>query len=169
MHALQPVRGRMQFAARRENGATVFVDFAHSSEALATTLRALRPHVLGRLIVVFGAGGDRDRGKRPLMGRAAADHADVVFVTDDNPRSEDPDLIRAEILAGARDRSSDVVEVGDRAEAILRAVDALGAGDTLLVAGKGHETGQIVGDAILPFDDVEQVSMAVAVLDGKGL
>ena len=169
MHALQPVRGRMQFAARRENGATVFVDFAHSSEALATTLRALRPHVLGRLIVVFGAGGDRDRGKRPLMGRAAADHADVVFVTDDNPRSEDPDLIRAEILAGARDRSSDVAEVGDRAEAILRAVDALGAGDTLLVAGKGHETGQIVGDAILPFDDVEQVSMAVAVLDGKGL
>ena len=103
------------------------------------------------------------------MGRAAADHADVVFVTDDNPRSEDPDLIRAEILAGARDRSSDVAEVGDRAEAILRAVDALGAGDTLLVAGKGHETGQIVGDAILPFDDVEQVSMAVAVLDGKGL
>ena len=103
------------------------------------------------------------------MGRAAANHADVVFVTDDNPRSEDPDLIRAEILGGARDRSCDVAEVGDRAEAILRAVDALGAGDTLLVAGKGHETGQIVGDTVLPFDDVEQVSMAVAVLDGKGL
>ncbi len=167
MHALQPVRGRMQLAARRDNGATVFVDFAHTSEALAGALRALRPHTLGRLVVVFGAGGDRDRGKRPLMGRAAADHADAVFVTDDNPRSEAPALIRAEILAGARDRSADVAEVGDRAEAILRAVDALGAGDTLLVAGKGHETGQILGDAVLPFDDVEQASMAVAALDGR--
>ncbi len=169
MHTLQTVRGRMQFAARRENGATVFVDYAHTPDALATALKAVRPHVLGRLVVVFGAGGDRDTGKRPLMGRAAADNADMVFVTDDNPRSEDPDLIRAQVLAGARKGAADVTEVGDRAEAILRAVDALSPGDTLLIAGKGHESGQIVGDAVLPFDDVEQASVAVAALDGKGL
>ena len=169
MHTLQTVRGRMQFAARRDNGAAVFVDFAHTPEALATALKAIRPHVLGRLIVAFGAGGDRDTSKRPLMGRAAADHADIVFVTDDNPRSEDPDLIRAQIMSGARKGAADVTEVGDRAEAILRAVDALSPGDTLLVAGKGHETGQIIGDLVLPFDDVEQASVAVAALDGKGV
>lgn len=168
MHTLQTVRGRMQFAARRDNGASVFVDYAHTPQALVTALKAIRPHVLGRLIVVLGAGGDRDKGKRPLMGRAGADYADIVFVTDDNPRTEDPDLIRAEVMAGARRGAAEVTEVGDRAEAILRAVDALGAGDTLLVAGKGHETGQIVGDAVLPFDDVEQSSVAVAALDGKG-
>ena len=164
---LETVRGRMQFAARRDNQAAVFVDYAHTPDALATALKAIRPHVLGRLIVVFGAGGDRDRGKRPLMGRAAMDHADVIFVTDDNPRSEDPDLIRREIIGGIR--SGDYNEVGDRAEAILRAVDTLGPGDTLLIAGKGHETGQEIGDTILPFDDVEQASVAVAALDGKGL
>ena len=164
---LETVRGRMQFAARRDNQAAVFVDYAHTPDALSTALKAIRPHVLGRLIVVFGAGGDRDKGKRPLMGRAAEDHADVVFVTDDNPRSEDPDLIRREIIGGMRAR--DYTEVGDRAEAILRAVDALGPGDTLLIAGKGHETGQEIGDTILPFDDVEQASVAVAALDGKGL
>ena len=169
LHLLQTVRGRMQLAARRDNQATVFVDYAHTPDALATALKALRPHVLGRLIVVFGAGGDRDRSKRPLMGRAAADYADQVFITDDNPRSEDPDLIRAEILAGARKGSADVTEVGDRAEAILRAVDALSPGDTLLIAGKGHESGQVIGDVVLPFDDVEQASVAVAALDGKGL
>lgn len=168
MHTLQTVRGRMQFAARRENGATVFVDYAHTPDALATALKAVRPHVLGRLIVVFGAGGDRDTSKRPLMGRAAADYADTVFVTDDNPRSEDPAAIRAEVMKGARLGAADLTEVADRAEAILRAVDALGAGDTLLIAGKGHETGQIVGDSVLPFDDVEQASVAVAALDGKG-
>ncbi|NNE78852.1 MAG: UDP-N-acetylmuramoyl-L-alanyl-D-glutamate--2,6-diaminopimelate ligase [Silicimonas sp.] len=168
MHTLQTVRGRMQFAARRENGATVFVDYAHTPEALKTALRAIRPHVLGRLIVVFGAGGDRDRGKRPLMGRAGAENAEIVFVTDDNPRTEDPALIRAEVLAGARKGFAEVTEVGDRAEAILRAVDSLSPGDTLLIAGKGHETGQTVGDTVLPFDDVEQASVAVAALDGKG-
>lgn len=167
LHTLETVRGRMQFAARRDNGATVFVDFAHTPDALATALKAVRPHVFGRLIVAFGAGGDRDRGKRPLMGQAAAENADVVFVTDDNPRSEDPAAIRAEVMAGAKKGSAELYEVGDRAEAILRAVDALGPGDTLLVAGKGHETGQIVGDAVLPFDDVEQSSVAVAALDGK--
>ncbi len=169
LHALETVRGRMQLAARRGNGATVFVDYAHTPEALVTALKAIRPHVLGRLHVVFGAGGDRDRGKRPLMGRAAAENADVALITDDNPRSEDPGLIRAEVMAGARRGSAEVTEVGDRAEAILRGVDGLGAGDVLLVAGKGHETGQTIGDAVLPFDDVEQASIAVAALDGTGL
>lgn len=167
LHTLETVRGRMQFAARRDNGATVFVDYAHTPDALKTALRAVRPHVFGRLVVVFGAGGDRDRTKRPLMGRAAADHADVVFVTDDNPRSENPDDIRSEIMAGTLRSAAEVYEIADRAEAILRAVDALQPGDTLLVAGKGHETGQIVGDAVLPFDDVEQASVAVAALDGR--
>jgi len=160
---LTGVRGRMERAATRANGAPVFVDYAHTPAAVETALRALRPHVLGRLIVVLGAGGDRDRGKRPLMGQAAAAHADVVYVTDDNPRSEDPAAIRAAILAAAPDAN----EVPDRAEAILRAVDALEAGDALLIAGKGHETGQIVGDTVYPFDDIEQASVAVAALDGR--
>ena len=159
---LQGVRGRMQLAATRSNGASVFVDYAHTPDAIATALRALRPHVMGRLVVVFGAGGDRDRGKRPLMGQAARDNADVVFVTDDNPRSEDPGLIRAAILAAC----PDATEVGDRAEAILRGVDALLPGDALLIAGKGHETGQIIRGDVYPFDDVEQASVAVAALDG---
>ena len=169
LHALQTVRGRMQFAAQRDNGASVFVDYAHTPDALKTALTAIRPHVMGRLIVVFGAGGDRDAAKRPMMGRAAADHADVVIVTDDNPRSEDPASIRTAVLDGANVGAADVSEVGDRAEAILRGVDALSPGDTLLIAGKGHETGQIVGDAVLPFDDVEQASVAVAALDGRGV
>ncbi len=160
---LSTVRGRMQLAATRENGAAVFVDYSHTPDALATALQALRPHVMGRLIVVFGAGGDRDQGKRPLMGQAASNHADVAFVTDDNPRSEDPASIRAAILQAI----PDATEVADRAEAILRGVDALGPGDALLIAGKGHETGQIVGDDVFPFDDVEQASVAVAALDGR--
>ncbi|WP_147124453.1 UDP-N-acetylmuramoyl-L-alanyl-D-glutamate--2,6-diaminopimelate ligase [Shimia ponticola] len=160
---LQTVRGRMELAATRDNGAAVFVDYAHTPDAVATALQAMRPHVMGRLIVIVGAGGDRDPGKRPLMGQAAAQYADVVYVTDDNPRSEDPARIRTAVMEGA----PEATEVGDRAEAILRAVDALGPGDTLLIAGKGHETGQIVGDQVLPFDDVEQASIAVAALDGK--
>lgn len=160
---LSTVRGRMQLAATRNNGAAVFVDYAHTPDAVATALQALRPHVLGRIVVVLGAGGDRDRGKRPLMGRAAAEHADVVFVTDDNPRSEDPAAIRAEILAAC----PEATEVGDRAEAILRGVDALGPGDALLIAGKGHETGQIIGTDVYPFDDAEQASVAVAALEGR--
>jgi UDP-N-acetylmuramoyl-L-alanyl-D-glutamate--2,6-diaminopimelate ligase len=129
---------------------------------VATAIRALRPHVMGRLIAIVGAGGDRDRGKRPLMGQAAAAHADLVIVTDDNPRSEDPKAIRAAVLAGCPGAS----EVGDRAEAILRGVDLLGPGDALLICGKGHETGQTIGDDVLPFDDAEQASLAVSVLDG---
>ncbi|MFE3839377.1 UDP-N-acetylmuramoyl-L-alanyl-D-glutamate--2,6-diaminopimelate ligase [Pseudogemmobacter sonorensis] len=159
---LTGVRGRMQQVARRANGASVFVDYAHTPDAIATALRALRPHVMGRILIVFGAGGDRDRLKRPLMGAAARDHADVVYVTDDNPRSEDPATIRAAILAAVPEAH----EVGDRAEAILRAVDALQPGDALLVAGKGHETGQVIGGDIFPFDDAEQASIAVAALDG---
>ena len=160
---LTTVRGRMQLAATRENGAAVFVDYAHTPDAVATALKAMRPHVMGRLIAIVGAGGDRDATKRPLMGKAAADHADVVFVTDDNPRSEDPATIRSAVLLGA----PEATEVGDRAEAILRGIDALQPGDALLIAGKGHETGQIVGDQVLPFDDVEQASISVAALDGR--
>jgi UDP-N-acetylmuramoyl-L-alanyl-D-glutamate--2,6-diaminopimelate ligase len=158
---MRTVRGRMQLAARRETGAAVFVDYAHTPDAVATALKAMRPHVMGRLFAIVGAGGDRDRGKRPLMGQAAAEFADRVIVTDDNPRSEDPATIRAAILRGCPGAQ----EVGDRAEAILRAVDALGPGDALLICGKGHETGQIVGDDVLPFDDAEQASLAVSVLD----
>ena len=160
---LVTVRGRMQLAATRANGAVVFVDYAHTPDAVATALQALRPHVLGRLVVVFGAGGDRDRGKRPLMGQAAAEHADILYVTDDKPRAEDPAMIRAAILAACPEAN----EVGDRAEAILRGVDALGPGDALLIAGKGHESGQTVGGTVYPFDDVEQASIAVAALDGR--
>jgi len=129
--------------------------------SISDRLSALRPHVLGRLIVVFGAGGDRDRSKRPLMGKAAIENADVVYVTDDNPRSEEPDSIRAEIMTACPKAN----QVGDRATAILSAVDALQPGDALLIAGKGHETGQIIKDQILPFNDAEQASISVAALD----
>jgi UDP-N-acetylmuramoyl-L-alanyl-D-glutamate--2,6-diaminopimelate ligase len=117
---------------------------------------------MGRLVAIVGAGGDRDATKRPLMGQAAAENADLVIVTDDNPRSEDPAVIRQAVMLGC----PGALEIGDRAEAILRGVDALGPGDALLIAGKGHETGQIVGDDVLPFDDVEQASVAVMALDG---
>ncbi|MBC7181097.1 MAG: UDP-N-acetylmuramoyl-L-alanyl-D-glutamate--2,6-diaminopimelate ligase, partial [Roseovarius sp.] len=159
---MKTVRGRMQLAATRDNGAAVFVDYAHTPDAVATAIKALRPHVMGRLIAIVGAGGDRDRAKRPLMGQAAAAHADRVIVTDDNPRSENPASIRAAVMQGC----PMAAEVGDRAEAILRGVDALGPGDALLICGKGHETGQVVGDDVLPFDDVEQASIAVTLLDG---
>ncbi len=165
---LTTVRGRMELAATRQSGAAVFVDYAHTPDAVETALKAMRPHVLGRIIVIVGAGGDRDAGKRPLMGGAAAQNADIVIVTDDNPRSEDPAAIRAAVMAGAVEAggSDSITEVGDRAEAILRGIDMLGAGDALLIAGKGHETGQVVGDTVLPFDDVEQASVAVAALEG---
>ena len=164
---LSTVRGRMELAAQRENGAAVFVDYAHKPGALIAALQSLRPHVMGRIIVVFGAGGDRDRLKRPLMGEAAAQFADVVFVTDDNPRTEDAAAIRAEVMAGCKSVNDMATEVGDRAEAILRGVDALQPGDALLIAGKGHESGQIIGTDVYPFDDAEQASVAVAALDGK--
>ncbi len=165
---LTTVRGRMQLAATRDNGAAVYVDYAHTPDAVETALEAIRPHVMGRIIAIVGAGGDRDRTKRPLMGNAAARLADVVIVTDDNPRSEDPATIRAAVLEGARAvRTDDIYEYGDRAEAILRAAAMLEPGDALLVAGKGHETGQIIGTDVLHFDDVEVASQAVLALDGK--
>lgn len=160
---LTTVRGRMQHVATRDNGAPVFVDFAHTPDALATVLKALRPHVLGRLVVVFGAGGDRDTAKRALMGKAVAQFGDVAYVTDDNPRTEDPEVIRRMVLQGC----PEATEVADRAEAILRGVDALGPGDALLIAGKGHEVGQIIGTDVFPFDDAEQASVAVAALEGR--
>jgi UDP-N-acetylmuramoyl-L-alanyl-D-glutamate--2,6-diaminopimelate ligase len=159
---LEGVRGRMELVARRANDAPVFVDYAHKPDALTAALSGLRPHVSGRLHVVFGAGGDRDAGKRPLMGEAAAQGADVVIVTDDNPRSEDPAAIRAAILAACPDS----VEIPDRAEAILRGIDGLEEGDALLIAGKGHETGQVVAGDVIPFDDAEHARIAVAALDG---
>lgn len=166
---LSTVRGRMQLAARRENGAAIFVDYAHTPDAVATALAALKPHVLGRIVAIVGAGGDRDRSKRADMGRAAAENADQVIVSDDNPRTEDPSAIRAAVIAGAVEAGDAVMvtEVGDRAEAILRGVDALGPGDALLICGKGHETGQQIGEDIYPFDDAEQASVAVAALDGS--
>ncbi len=143
--------GRLQRVARLANGATVYVDYAHTPDALETVLRALRPHAESRLLVIVGCGGDRDPGKRPMMGEIAAREADVAYVTDDNPRSEEPALIRAAILAACPGG----IEIGDRAEAIETAMRALGPGDLLVVAGKGHEQGQIVGDTVHPFDDAQ--------------
>jgi UDP-N-acetylmuramoyl-L-alanyl-D-glutamate--2,6-diaminopimelate ligase len=152
---LQPVRGRLERAAINAAGAPVYVDYAHTPDALTAACDALRPHVAGRLILVFGAGGDRDPGKRAPMGAAACAGADVVIVTDDNPRGEDPAAIRAEVIAGC---TKGAREVGDRRAAIADAIAQAGAGDIVLIAGKGHEQGQIVGrgDAtrVLPFDDV---------------
>ena len=158
LQALQPVAGRMQLAAHAPSGGAVYVDYSHTPDSVATALAALRPHVAGKLVCIVGAGGDRDPGKRPLMGQAATQHADAVIVTDDNPRSEDPATIRKAVLAGA----TDALELGDRAEAIAAGIAMLGPDDTLLIAGKGHETGQIVGDKILPFNDVEVAQAAVA-------
>ena len=162
---LTTVRGRMQLAAVRNNNASIYVDFAHTPDALITALKSLRLHVMGKLIAIIGAGGDRDKSKRVLMGRAASAHADIVLVTDDNPRYEDPSQIRADVMAGA----TKAIEVSDRAEAILRGVDMLDHGDALLIAGKGHETVQIVGNVTYPFNDVEQASIAAAVLDGRNV
>jgi UDP-N-acetylmuramoyl-L-alanyl-D-glutamate--2,6-diaminopimelate ligase len=154
---LEGARGRLERVGER-NGAPIFVDYAHKPDALAKALQALRPYVKHRLVAVFGAGGDRDPGKRPLMGAIAAENADSVIITDDNPRSENPEAIRAAILAAAKGAS----EIGDRAEAIRSAIAGLQSGDVLLIAGKGHETGQIVGDRVLPFSDHETVAAALA-------
>jgi len=152
---LQPVRGRLERAAISRAGAPVYVDYAHTPDALEAAIAALRPHCAGRLIVVFGAGGDRDQGKRREMGRIAAEQADLGIVTDDNPRSEDPAAIRAAILAGGAGK---LEEVGDRRTAIAAGIAAAGRDDIVLIAGKGHEQGQIIGAGdslrVLPFDDV---------------
>jgi UDP-N-acetylmuramoyl-L-alanyl-D-glutamate--2,6-diaminopimelate ligase len=155
--ALTGVRGRMELAARLANGAAVYVDYAHTPDALERLLSALRPHTAGRLHVVFGAGGDRDRGKRPLMGAAAARCADVAIVTDDNPRGEDPASIRAAVRTGCPCGR----EIGDREAAIAAALADLGPGEVLAVAGKGHEQGQTIGGVVIPFDDVSVVRRLV--------
>lgn len=149
LSCLAPVRGRLERAAVLASGAAAYVDYAHTPDALERLLKALRPHAAGRLVLVFGAGGDRDRGKRPLMGEVAARLADIVIVTDDNPRNENPAAIRAAILAAC----PGAIELGDRRAAIAAGLGELRAGDVLAVAGKGHESGQIVGAQILPFDD----------------
>jgi UDP-N-acetylmuramoyl-L-alanyl-D-glutamate--2,6-diaminopimelate ligase len=148
---VHPVRGRLERAVITRAGAPIYVDYAHTPDALVSAIEALRPHARGRLITVFGAGGDRDVGKRREMGEVAARMSDMVIVTDDNPRSEDPTAIRRDILTGA---GSDAVEVSGRREAISAAITEAGADDIILLAGKGHEQGQIVGDRVLPFDDV---------------
>ncbi|ROP84110.1 UDP-N-acetylmuramoylalanyl-D-glutamate--2,6-diaminopimelate ligase [Stella humosa] len=166
---LEGVPGRMERVASLPGGAAVYVDFAHTPDALTTVLAALRRHTAGRLVCVFGCGGDRDPGKRPEMGAAVARAADRVIVTDDNPRSEDPATIRAPAVAAARALSADVVEIGDRRQAIFAAVAGLAPGDVLVVAGKGHESGQTVGGQTLPFDDGEVARQAVAALDVASL
>jgi UDP-N-acetylmuramoyl-L-alanyl-D-glutamate--2,6-diaminopimelate ligase len=150
--------GRLELVACTPSGGRIYVDYAHTPDALHTALEALRPHASGRLCVVFGCGGDRDRGKRPQMGEVACRLADRVIVTDDNPRSEDPAAIRRQIIEAARGAH----EIGDRARAIETAVTELGAGDLLVIAGKGHEPGQIVGDTVLAFDDRDMVRAVVA-------
>ena len=157
---LQGAPGRLQQVGTHPSGAPVFVDYAHAPDALEQVLAALRPHTTGRLVVVFGCGGDRDRGKRAIMGGIAAGRADRVFVTDDNPRSEDPASIRRAVLEAC----PRAIEIGDRALAIRTALAGLEQGDLLVIAGKGHETGQIVGDRVLPFDDAKEARAALAEL-----
>ena len=154
---LKPVRGRMEYVGESAMGAATFVDYAHTPDGLETALKALRPHTRGRLIVVFGCGGDRDPGKRPMMGQIATQFADVQIVTDDNPRSEDAATIRDAIMAACPQGRN----IDDRRKAIRTAVAMLAQGDTLLVAGKGHEQGQIVGETIYPFDDAQEVRTAL--------
>jgi UDP-N-acetylmuramoyl-L-alanyl-D-glutamate--2,6-diaminopimelate ligase len=157
LERLEGAKGRLERVGEY-NDAPIFVDYAHKPDALAKALQALRPYAPGKLIVVFGAGGDRDAGKRPLMGAIAAENADEVIVTDDNPRSENPHAIRAAILAAAKGAK----EIGDRTEAIGKAIAHLAKGDVLLIAGKGHETGQIIGDRVLPFSDHDAVASALS-------
>ena len=164
---LQPVRGRLERAVIAPSGAPVYVDYAHTADALEAAIAALRPHVSGRLITVFGAGGDRDQGKRAEMGRIASERSDIVIVTDDNPRGENPATIRGAILEGARGAE----EIGDRREAICAAIARTGADDIVLVAGKGHEQGQIIGSGenmrVLPFDDVSVARECAASLGAE--
>jgi len=160
---LKGAPGRMEKVALAASGAPVYVDYAHTPDSLEKVLEALRPHTAGRLHVVFGCGGDRDKGKRPLMGAIAVKLADDVIVTDDNPRTEDPAAIRREILAAAPGAR----EIGDRAQAIRAAVAELKTGDVLVLAGKGHETGQYVKGEVHPFSDREQAIAAAIALGGR--
>ncbi len=156
--SLEGAPGRLELVGHKRNGALIFIDYAHKPDALVSALQALRPMTRGRLVVVFGAGGNRDAGKRPLMGKAATDNADLVIVTDDNPRFEDPAAIRKAIVAAA----PAAIEIGNRGEAVAHAVAMLEPGDVLCVAGKGHETGQYVDGRVIPFSDHEAVARALA-------
>jgi UDP-N-acetylmuramoyl-L-alanyl-D-glutamate--2,6-diaminopimelate ligase len=159
---LEGVPGRVELVGATPSGGHIYVDYAHTPDALETVLKALRPHAANRLCVIVGCGGDRDTGKRPLMGRIAVTLADAAIITDDNPRSEDPAAIRQAMLAEAPGAQ----EIGDRAAAIAAAVADLSAGDVLVIAGKGHDTGQIVGAKVLPFDDRVVARAAIAKLAG---
>jgi len=164
--ALEKIKGapgRLEKVAFSASGAPIFVDYAHTPDALESVLKALRPHVAGKLRVVFGCGGDRDKGKRPLMGAIAARLADTAIVTDDNPRSEDATQIRREILAAC----PGALEIGDRAEAIRAGIEALQTGDALVIAGKGHETGQIVASETRPFSDTEEAVKSAVAFGGR--
>ena len=160
---LEGAPGRLEKVAAAKSGAPVYVDYAHTPDALENILTALRPHTKGKLWVVFGCGGDRDKGKRVLMGAAAAKYADRIIVTDDNPRGEEPAAIRKEALAGCPDAQ----EIGDRAEAIRAGIAALGEGDILVIAGKGHESGQIVGAVVHPFSDRDEAIKATILMGGR--
>ena len=157
LESLEGAAGRLQRVGAGKNGGEAYVDYAHTPDGLETVLNALRPHTQGKLVVVFGAGGDRDAGKRPKMGTIDARLDDIAIITDDNPRSENPAAIRAAVRGGA----PDAFEIGDRAEAIRHAVSLLGEGDVLVVAGKGHEQGQIIGAEVRPFDDVAVTAQAL--------
>ena len=161
---LKGVAGRLELAATTRAGSPILVDYAHTPDGLDKLLRAARPHTRGRIVLVFGAGGDRDPSKRAKMGAVAQKLADLVFVTDDNPRSEVPAEIRKAVLS----ECPKAEEIADRDEAIRAAVEALNEGDTLLIAGKGHETGQIVGDEIRPFDDRVAAREALKAVEGRG-
>jgi UDP-N-acetylmuramoyl-L-alanyl-D-glutamate--2,6-diaminopimelate ligase len=157
LEQLQGASGRLELVGHTRDGALAYVDYAHKPDALENVLTSVRPFTTGRIILVFGCGGDRDKGKRPIMGEIATRLADVVIVTDDNPRSEVPATIRSEIMAEARGAT----EIGDRAEAIRAAVAMLTSGDTLIVAGKGHEEGQTIGSVTLPFSDHAELRKAL--------
>ncbi len=161
---LKGVPGRLEIVGESQGGLVV-VDYAHKPEALTAALQGVRPFATGKLICVFGCGGDRDRGKREIMGQIAEQKADVVIVTDDNPRSEEPSAIRADVLQGC----PNAIEIGDRRQAIISAVGMAGAGDVVLIAGKGHETGQVVGNQLLPFSDHEVAGEAIELIDGKAV
>jgi UDP-N-acetylmuramoyl-L-alanyl-D-glutamate--2,6-diaminopimelate ligase len=150
---IQPVPGRLTFAGQHSNGAMIYVDYAHKPQALELVLKDMRSYCKGRLHVVFGCGGDRDKDKRAIMGRIAKEYADVVIITDDNPRTEDSQSIRSQILIGC----PDAVEIGDRQKAIESAIQQLDTSDILIVAGKGHEKHQIIGAEKIPFDDMHVI------------
>ena len=152
------VRGRLEYIGMTATGGMIYVDYAHTPDALESVLKTMRVHSKNKLNVIIGCGGDRDTGKRPIMGKIAVDNADTAYITDDNPRTEDPAKIRTDMMAGA----TTGIEIEGRENAIFKAVSDLGAGDVLIVAGKGHETGQIIGDTVHPFDDCEVVKKAIA-------